>query len=105
MSENDTYSTVTLRIARRWKHLAKGVAFGDPMAILFYITNPLPRREDCTLRRIKKKPLSQIKVAWYTESSSEITAEVAGLAEETGNRVIIGRQTGDGDLFEWSKKE
>jgi len=104
MSENDTYSTVTLRIARRWKHLAKGVAFGDPMAILSILPTLCREERIALYGELKKKPLSQIKVAWYTESSSEIAAEVAGLAEETGNRVIIGRQTGDGDLFEWSKK-
>ena len=34
LEEGDSYGTLTLRIAGRWKHQASGVAFGDPAAIL-----------------------------------------------------------------------
>lgn len=46
----------------------------------------------------------RVKVVRYIEEKSEIAAVVAKLAQETGNLVIVGRQTGDGDLFEWSKQ-
>jgi hypothetical protein len=40
----------------------------------------------------------------YAESTSPIAADAARLAQEVGNPVMVGRQTGDGDLFEWSRQ-
>jgi hypothetical protein len=102
--ENDTYASLTLRIARRWKHKAKGVAFGDPSAILSMLPTICREERVALYGELQEKPLSEVKVAWYTETHSVIADDVGELAEEIGNRVIVGRQTGDGDLFVWSRR-
>jgi hypothetical protein len=101
--DTDNYSTITLRIAKRWQHLAKGVAFGDPHVILSLI--PTCCREDriALFGELKNLHPSRISVSVYAEEASEIADDTARLAQETGNRILIGRQTGDGDLFTWSK--
>ena len=46
----------------------------------------------------------EVAVSDYVEARSAISAEAAALAVELGNRVISGRQTCDGDIFEWSRQ-
>ena len=99
----DGYQTITTRIAERWKKNAKGIVFADPAAIL----SQLPKL--CREARIPlyapKDQLqpAQVVVTAYTEEKSAVADTVNRLAAEIGNRVIVGRQTGDGDLFHWSK--
>jgi len=101
--EGDTIGSVTLRIAERWKHRARGVAFGDPEVVLPQI--PWYCREGRIAVYGPVVPLHppQVRVSAYTEQTSSIAPEVARLCEEIGNRVLVGRQTGDGDLMAWSK--
>ena len=100
---DDDYGSITLRIAERWRHEARGVAFGDPAMILSQIP------DHCRNRRVAvyapREPIAprDVKVSAYTEETSAIAGEVARLAKQIGNRVIVGRQTGDGDIFEWSR--
>lgn len=100
---DDTYASVTLRIAERWKHQARGVSFGDPAAIASMLPSLCREGRIALYGERKKLPLSQIKVAVYTEEMSVIAKEVGELTQEVGNNIITGRQTCDGDLFEWSK--
>lgn len=99
----DGYELVTTRIAERWKKQAKGIVFGDPAAILSQLPK-LCREARIPLYAPKSKlPPSQVLVTAYTEELSAVADKVNQLAIEIGNRVIVGRQTGDGDLFHWSK--
>lgn len=103
VNEEDDYGVITLRIAERWKHRAKALAFGDPAAILSQLAS-LSRDERISVYG-RKTSLKQLDIVFneYAEATSEIAGEVVRLAEEIGNLVIVGRQTGDGDLFEWAK--
>lgn len=100
----DTFGTVTLRLAQRWKQKAKSLAFGDPDAILSQITSLCRDESVAVFGEIHRLKANEIKVTQYADEMSEIATQVSALAEEIGNRYIVGRQTGDGDLFEWSKK-
>jgi hypothetical protein len=100
---DDNYATMTLRIAERWKHQAEGLAFGDPPAILSQIATLCREERISVYGELQHKHPSEIKVFHYVEETSEIAGDVIRLANELNNRVIVGRQTGDGDLFEWSK--
>jgi len=99
----DHWASMTLRLARRWIKQAQGVAFGDPACILSMLPALCREERVAVYAPLINKPLREIKVSWYTEDASEISFETGQLAIETGNRVLVGRQTGDGDLFEWSK--
>jgi len=100
---DDTFASFTMRIANRFVSQAKGVAFGDPYAILSML--PLLCREKRIAVYGETEPLPECKVQFsgYTERKSRLYREIAALTEKTGNRVLVGRQTGDGDLFEWAK--
>jgi len=99
----DDWGSLTLRIARRWKSRAKGVVFGDPPAVLSQLAAHCRHQRVAVYAPQKKLPESQIKFSQYTEACSSIARQTAELALEIGNPVIVGRQTCDGDLFEWSK--
>lgn len=101
--EEDTIGTVTLRIAERWKHRAEGVAFGDPPAILSQLSSLCRESRIAVYAPKEKLNPSDVVYSAYTEETSAISDDVVRLAEEVGNRVLVGRQTGDGDLFAWSK--
>lgn len=99
----DTYGSLTLRIAERHKHRARGIAFGDPAAVLTQLPALCRERRISVYGELVPLPAAQIVVSPYTEEKSEIADDVIRLAGEVGNRVIVGRQTGDGDLFHWSR--
>jgi len=101
---NDTYGTLTMRIAGRNKSKAGGVAFGDPSLIISQIPKLCREKRVAVYGDLIYKTPKEIKFSGYTEACSEIAKETAVLAEEIGNKLIVGRQTCDGDLFEWSKK-
>lgn len=103
IGEGDSYGTITLRIAERWKHRAEGVAFGDPPAILSQLPSLCRESRIAVYAPKEKVPASEVRFSAYTEETSAISADVVRLAEEVGNRVLVGRQTGDGDLFAWSR--
>ena len=102
-TSNDDYGTITLRIARRWKSKAKGVAFADPSAILSQIPKLCREKRVAVYAPTKQIKPSEIVFNSYQEAFSDIVAETAVLAKETGNLVMVGRQTTDGDLIEWDK--
>ncbi len=100
---DDTYASITRRIAARWEHRAQGVAFGDPAAILSQIPAHCREGRIALFGERRDLPPSEVQVAAYVEQTSEAVEDVAQWTQNTGNRVIVGRQTGDGDIFEWSK--
>lgn len=103
ITEADTYATITLRIAERWKANAKGLAFGDPAAILSQLSSHCRTQRVALYGEKKKLNPAEILVTAYTEEKSIVAEDVKRLSKEIGNLQIVGRQTGDGDLFEWSK--
>lgn len=103
IAKNDNYGSITLRIAKRWAHKAKGVAFGDPPAILSQLAEHCHKSRIAVFGERESIPPSKVVVSAYTEATTSIIKEVVKLARKTGNNILIGRQTGDGDLFEWSK--
>lgn len=95
---------ITTRIARRWAHVAQGVAFGDPTAIRAQLA------WHCRARRVAlwgpTTPLApaDIRISAYTEAVSSANTATGELAEALGQRAILGRQTCDGDIIAWSRR-
>lgn len=104
LRKSDTWTTLVSRLAMRWKKQSRGIVFGDPAAVLSQIAVHCRHKRIALFAPVVKSAPAQTKVSSYTESTSP-AAELAGqLAVDLGNRVIHGRQTGDGDIFAWSKK-
>lgn len=101
--EGDTYGSITVRIAERWKSKARGVAFADPPAVLSQLAAFCRDQRITVYDDRVLKPPAEYAYNEYTEATTGIADDVRRLCREMGNRVIVGRQTGDGDLFEWSK--
>lgn len=97
----DSLGSLTLRLARRWQTEAKAVAFGDPDAIRAQLPKLIRERRVSVFAPVRSKPAREITLASYTECASSIAQETAQLALEIGNPVLVGRQTGDADLFAW----
>ena len=93
----------TVAMAERWVEQADGVAFGDPDAILSMLATLCRERRVTVFGPSQRLRPDQIEACAYAEEHSSAVGDVRRLCEATGNRVIVGRQTGDGDLFEWSK--
>lgn len=102
--DGDTPGSVTLRIAERWRSHARGLVFGDPTAVFSQIAAHCRHARLALFEPRKVRPAREVAVSTYTESVSPITGQVADLAVALGDRTIHGRQTGDGDIFEWSKR-
>ncbi len=69
----------------------------------FAIAQTMPRGPDSPIWRKNRLSPAEVVVTAYTEQKSSVADAVIRLANEIGNKVIVGRQTGDGDLFQWSK--
>ncbi len=97
----DGYGTLTMRLAHRWQDKARAVAFGDPDAIRAQLPSLCREgRVSVFAPRVNKKNRDVV-LAAYTENASPIADDVAELANAVGNPVLVGRQTGDADLFAW----
>lgn len=99
----DDYGTLTLRLAKRWQEKARAVAFGDPDAIRSQLPLLCREKRVCVFAPIQKRPPREVVLAGYTENASQIAEETAQLALDIGNPILVGRQTGDADLFAWGK--
>lgn len=101
---DEDYCRTTSAIALQYADRAKGAAFGDPDAIRSML--PLLCREErvSLYGEIQYVPDDQVVFSQYAEMISSANHLTAQIAHKTGNLVLIGRQTGDGDLFEWSKQ-
>lgn len=100
----DDYGTVSLRIARRNLGFAKGVCFADPPAVLFQLATLCREERVAVYGEAVRLPQKEVVFHGYTEAVSSIHAETAQLCRELHNPVLLGRQTGDGDLFAWGKQ-
>ncbi len=99
----EDYRDFTLRLAERWVGQAEGVAFGDPDAVISMLATLCREKRVAVFGPRRKLPSREVVASAYAEECSSAAQDVCRLAETTGNRVIIGRQTCDGDLFTWSK--
>lgn len=104
LQTGDDIGAVTLRITQRWMHAASGVVFGDPPVVLSQLAAHCYQRRVAVFAPRVPLPPDQVHVSAYTEAHSSIAQAAGQIACEIGNRVLVGRQTGDGDLFEWSKR-
>lgn len=104
LRKDDDWASLTARVARRWKKHARGVVFGDPAAVLCQMAAHCRHdRVAVYAPAVSPKP-SETAVSRYVESVSPAAKLAADLAVSVGNRVIHGRQTGDGDIFTWAKQ-
>lgn len=103
LRKDDTWKSLTERVARRWKKQTRGVVFGDPAAVLCQMATHCRHDRVAVYAPVERISPKDTKVSCYTESVSPAADLAAELAVEVGNRVIHGRQTGDGDIFAWSK--
>ncbi len=103
LRKGDGYGSVSLRIAKRWEKEAKALAFGDPAAIRAQLATLCRERRLALYAPKVHKARKDIECSAYTEDASPIGEELSLMAKRIGNKVLVGRQTGDGDLFAWSK--
>lgn len=101
---DDDIGTVTLRIADRWRDRARGVCFGDPAAVLAQLPRLVREHRVAVYAPAQPCDPARVRVSAYTEETSAIAEATAQLALDLGDPVLIGRQTGDGDLFAWSRR-
>ncbi|MFP4356200.1 MAG: hypothetical protein ACLFUJ_13860 [Phycisphaerae bacterium] len=102
--EFDGYARFTVRTAERWKKHARAVAFGDPAAILSQLPRLCREKRVAVYAPTVRMAPADVKVSEYTEATSAVVHQVADLAEQLGDRRIIGRQTCDGDILTWSRR-
>jgi hypothetical protein len=100
----DTIGSLTLRVAQRWKKSARGVVFADPPAVLAQLASHCQHERIAIYAPAPSMSPSAVRVSHYAETVSPMARAAADLAVEIGNREITGRQTGDGDIFEWSRR-
>lgn len=100
----DHWGTITLRIARRWRRRSRGVVFGDPPAILSQLGAHCRHARLALYQPAPTSTPARVAVSHYAETISPLAAAAARLAVSLGTRTITGRQTGDGDIYEWSKQ-
>jgi hypothetical protein len=103
LSAREGVKGVSKGVSARWEASARGVAFGDPDAIVSMLATLCRDKCVALYGETTAKPQREIEVSAYTEECSSVSEDVMRLAKSTGNRVVIGRQTGDGDLIEWAK--
>jgi hypothetical protein len=101
---DDSVGSFSKRLALRWLSRLKGVAFGDKEAIRSQIANLCRKKYAALFENIVPKSSIEIKDDPYVENFSPIADDVAKIAKSIGNPVIVGRQTGDGDIIEWSRQ-
>jgi hypothetical protein len=100
----DDHTAICQRIAERWRSTARGVAFGDPLAIRSQLA------WHCRAGRVAfwapraGVAAQDVQVSDYTEDASRANAAAGAYAESLGVPFLLGRQTCDGDLMAWSRR-
>lgn len=102
-SSGSDYRAFTVGLAERWLASARGLAFGDPDAILALLPTLCRERRVAVFGPRQALPPAAVVANAYAEEHSSACADVRRLCERLDNRLILGRQTCDGDLFEWSQ--
>jgi hypothetical protein len=100
LSDLAVVEDVSVKIAHSYEKKAKGVAFGDPDAILSMMATLCRDKYVSLYGPVKPKKQKDIDVSSYTETWTSVMDDIIDLAEKTQNNIIVGRQTGDGDIFE-----
>ena len=101
--EGQSWADFTRSVAEKWKGSAKCVFFGDPGALDWRVPAEIRRKSVALYSPYRGMKPNEIRYSAYTESKNEISDYAAELACALGDRVIWGRQTCDGDIFNWSK--
>ena len=101
---NETVATLSQRMAEKWKGCARSVFFGDPAALACRVPAEVRRRSVPVFAPCSFMPWNKARFSSYAESFSPLAPSAAKLACALGDRVICGRQTCDGDLFQWAKQ-
>lgn len=104
LADDARVEEISALIAHRYGEQAKGVAFGDPDAILSMMATLCRDKYVSLYGPVNHKENKDVEVSPYTEEYTSVMDDIVELTEQTGNRVIVGRQTGDGDIFEWGEK-
>lgn len=104
LADDARVEEISALIAHRYGEQAKGVAFGDPDAILSMMATLCRDKYVSLYGPVNHKENKDVEVSPYTEEYTSVMDDIVELTEQTGNRVIVGRQTGDGDIFEWGKR-
>ena len=100
----ETVATLTRRLSEKWKGAAKSVFFGDPAALACRIPAEVRRRSVPVYAPCEWKDQTKTHFSAYAECESPLAPYAAELAKALGDRVICGRQTGDGDIFRWGRE-
>ena len=103
LSNTTGVETLSAEIAHRYEKQANGVAFGDPDAILSMMATLCRDKYVALYGAANPKKLKDIEVSAYTEQYTCAMEDIKQLTKATDNYVLVGRQIGDGDLFEWGK--
>ena len=98
-----SYCEFTSKIAEQYGQYAAGAAFGDPDAVRSMLPLLCREKRIALYGEVNQVPSDKVVYSQYTEMVSSANEKTAILACETGNLTLVGRQTGDGDLFAWSK--
>jgi hypothetical protein len=95
---------ISSKVANHFADDTKGVAFGDPDIILSVMATLCRDKYVSLYGPVVKKDNKDIVVSAYTEEATNVMDVIEKLTEKSGNKVIVGRQTGDGDIFELGKR-
>lgn len=104
LSDDSCVESISTEIAHRYGGEAKGVAFGDPDAILSMMATLCRDKFVALYGPAHCKENKDVIVSEYTENYTDVMNDIEELAKQTGNKVIVGRQTGDGDIFEFGRR-
>ncbi len=99
-----SYREFTSNIADKYQKYASGAAFGDPDAVRSMLPFLCREKRIALYGEVNQVPSDKVVYSQYTEMVSSANEKAAELACATGNLTLVGRQTGDGDLFAWSKR-
>lgn len=86
---NDTYWSITSRIANRWIRYSDGIAYCDPVLASYWL--PWLCKHN--------------KLAVYEVFMNSVRHELRDLVLSTGNKILYGRQSCDQDITELSKDD
>ena len=96
LSDTTRVETLSAEIAHRYEKQAKGVAFGDPDAILSMMATLCRDKYVALYGSANSKKVKDIEVSAYTEQYTCVMEDIKQLTEITDNYVLVGRRLGTG---------
>lgn len=104
LAADEKVESISSKVSEHFEDETKGVAFGDPDAILSMMATLCRDRYVSIYGPVEKKDNKDIVVSNYTEEATCVIEDIQRLTEKCGNKVVVGRQTGDGDIFELGRR-